>query len=178
MLENSLKFHFELQNFLKEFSVIFPNYLAFKSFLNNFLDFKNNSEKRNFYSNPVRPTTFGPQANLLLPVSSGPTGPASLPDDRLLPHVKVIAELHSAPPPRRAAMAATPSPLLMAYHYHSLILAIIAIYNLYSLHAPFIPAVGHYRGQRLNAPSPDPINRPPHPRRSPHLPHITLPPLF
>jgi hypothetical protein len=112
MLKNSLKFHFELQNFLKEFSVIFLNYLAFKSFLNNFLDFKNNSEKRNFYSNPVRPTAFGPHANLLLPVSSGPTGPAGPPDGRLLPHAKVVAELHSAPPPRQADMAATPSPAL------------------------------------------------------------------
>jgi hypothetical protein len=118
-------------------------------------------------------------------ISSFPFRPAQLAQPA---HPTVVSYLtpKSSPSstPRRRLVKPTWLPrlpprshLLMAYHYHSLISAIIAIYNLYSLHAPLIPAVGRYRGQRLNAPSPDPINRPPRPRRSPHLPHITLPPL-
>jgi hypothetical protein len=96
--------------------------------------------------NPVWPMAFGPHADLLLPVSFGPAGPAGLPGGHLLPCVKAVIELHSAPPPHRAAMAATPSPvppLFMADRYHTLILAIITIYSLYSL-PPLIPATGHY----------------------------------
>jgi hypothetical protein len=115
-----------------------------------------------FYSEMSFPSTFGPSSHLAFLALSSPPGRGPFP---FLPPSLEPAAL-PRPPPRL--------PLFMADRYHSLILAIITIYILYSL-PPLIPTAGRYRVPRLVAPSPGPINRSHRPRSSPHLPHLTLP---
>jgi hypothetical protein len=150
--------------------------LSFKSFLNNFLDFKNNSKKETFIRIPC-----GPRLLARRPISSFPFRLAQLAKPAHLGVVSYLASKPSSSSTPRRRLVELPwlprppplTPLFMADCYHSLILAIITICSLYS--PPLIPTADRYRVPRLGAPSPGPINRPPRPHRSPHLPHLTLP---
>jgi hypothetical protein len=104
--------------------------------------------------------------------------PSPFPADRWAPPVITFLWLCLSSTSRRRLVEPRwlPCPLLfMADRYHSLISDIITIYSLYSPPPLVIPAAGRYRVHRLGAPSSSPINWPPRPRRSPHLPHLTVP---
>jgi hypothetical protein len=138
-------------------------------------------------SRPSRPHVSAALPDCRLPHGKmphhAPPSPLFVPDRQVGPtcHDLPLAppELHSAPPPRRAAMAAAPYPvpsLFMANRYHSLILAIITItasnssppFNFHRRPIPSSPPRRTTSG---------PINWPPHPRRSLPSP-ISLFPLF
>jgi hypothetical protein len=147
--------------------------LAFKSFLNNFLDFINNSEKETFIRIPCSPRLLARK-----PISSFPFHSAQPTRLGVISYLTSKLSLSSTTcrrlvePPWLSRLPR--APLFMADHYHSLISAIITIYSLYSLR-PLIPVADRYRVPHLGAPSLSPINRPPRPHRSPHLPHLSLP---